>query len=98
MPGQAALEGVDVLFHGARIAYDAACPLQYPLALRREAAESRAALYQQDPERLFQLLDAGRECGLAHARSLGRPAEMLLTRERNDVFEFVDHDRNGCIP
>ena len=91
MTGQAVLQRIDLLTHGTGVADDAARPIEHPLAFRGEALETRAALHQQHPERIFELLDAGRQRRLAHAASLGRMAEMALARQRNDEFEFVDH-------
>ena len=91
MAGKAALQRVDLLAHGARVADDAARPVEHPLALGGEALEARAALHQQHAERILELLDAGRERGLAHAAGLRRVAEMPLARQRDDEFELVDH-------
>ena len=91
MAGKAVLQRIDLLAHGAGVADDAARPVEHPLAFRGEALEARAALHQQHPERILELLDAGRERGLAHAAGLGRMAEMPLARQRDDEFELVDH-------
>ena len=92
MAGEAPLQRVDLLAHGARVADDAARPVEHALAFRGEALEARSALHQQHPERILELLDAGRERGLAHAAGLGRVAEMPLARQRDDEFQLVDHE------
>src|SRR5262245_29464859 len=43
LAGQFLLEALDLLPHGARIADDAARPVQRPLAFRRESLEARTA-------------------------------------------------------
>ena len=47
MAGKTALQGVDFLAHGARIADDAPRPIEHALAFRRETLEARAALHKQ---------------------------------------------------
>jgi hypothetical protein len=91
-PAQAVLQRIDLLAHGARVTDDAAGPVEHPLALGSEALEARAPLHQEHAEHILELLDAGREGGLAYAASLGRVAEMPLARERNDEFELVEHE------
>ena len=91
MAGEALLQRVDLLAHGAGVADDAARPVEHALAFRREALEARAALHQQHAEGVLELLDAGGERGLAHAAGLRRVAEMPLAGEREDEFELVDH-------
>ena len=93
MAGEAALQRVDLLAHGARVADDAARPVEHALAFRGEALEARAALHQEHAERILELLDAGREGRLAHAAGLGRVTEMPLARERDHEFELVQHGR-----
>ncbi len=91
MAGQAALQRIDLLMHGAGVADDAPGPVEHPLALRREALEPRSPLYQEHPEGFLQLLDAGGEGGLADAAGLGGTPEMALAGERDDEFELFDH-------
>ena len=50
LAGKPMLEGVDLLAHGAGVADDPPGPFEHALALRREAAEARAALHEQDAE------------------------------------------------
>src|SRR5262249_23165649 len=92
MSGEAMLERVDLLAHGTRVADDAARPVEHALALRRESLKARTALHQKHAEHVLELLDACRKGWLAHTASLGRVAEMALARERNDEFEFVEHE------
>src|SRR5262249_40646687 len=83
---------IDLLAHGARVTDDPAGPVEHPLALGREALEARAPLHQEHAEHILELLDAGREGGLAHTASLGCGAEVALARQRNDEFELVEHE------
>jgi hypothetical protein len=48
--------------------------------------KARAALHQQHAERIFELLDAGRESRLCHAAGCRGAAEMLLIRERDEIL------------
>lgn len=89
--GKALFQRADLLLHGARIADNAARPAQHALAFGRKAVEARAALHQQHPEHILELLDAGREGRLGHAASLRSAPEMPLVGERNQIFELVDH-------
>ena len=50
MAGEAALQRVDLLAHGARVADDPPRPVEHALALRREALEARPALHQEHAE------------------------------------------------
>jgi len=74
-----------------RVADDPAGPVESALAFRGQADEARTALDQEHAERLFQLLDARRERRLRHPASLGGAAEMLLARQRDEIFELVEH-------
>ena len=78
MPDEAALERVDILAHGARIADDPPRPFQHPLALGREAVEARAAMDQQHAEHILQIFDAGGQGRLGDAAGFGGAAEMTL--------------------
>src|ERR1700690_1052816 len=89
--GEAVLERVNLLAHGAAVADDAARPVEHPLALRREILEPRAAIDQKHAETMLELLDAGRQRRLGDAAGLGRPAEMLFARQRQQEFELIDH-------
>ena len=89
--GQPVLERVDLLAHGAAVADDAARPVEHALAFRREILEPRAAIDQQHAETILELLDAGRQRRLGDAAGLGRPAEMLFARQRQQEFELIDH-------
>ena len=91
MPAQALLQGLHFLAHGAGVGDDAARPVEDPLAFRGEAQEARGALHQHDAQRVFELFDAGREGRLRHAALLGGPAEIALARQRQKIFELVDH-------
>ena len=91
LPGEAVAQRVDLLAHGARVADDAARPVERALALGGETDEARAALHQQDAEHFLELLDAGRQRRLGHAAGLGGAAEMLFARERDQIFELVEH-------
>src|SRR5262249_55403049 len=93
MAGEAALERVDLLAHRAGVGDDAARPVEHPFALGREAVIAGAALHQQHAERILELLDAGRQCGLTNVARLRRAPEMLLARQRYDEFQLVDHRR-----
>ena len=95
MSGEAALQRVDLLAHGARVADDAARPIEHALAFGGEPLEPRTALHEQHAERILELLDAGREGRLAHAAGLGGMTEMPLARERDHEFELVQHRRAG---
>src|SRR5277367_1646244 len=53
----------------------------------------RGTLHQHDAQRVFELLDAGREGRLRHAALFGGPAEIALARQRQKIFELVDHSR-----
>ena len=79
--------------HRARVADDAARPVEHPLALRREALEARAAIDQQHAHLLLELLDAGRQGRLGHAAGLGGAAEMLFAGQRQQEIELVDQWR-----
>jgi len=61
------------------------------MPLGREAVEARAALNQQDPERLLQPALCRRRGRLGDAAGLGRAAEMVRAGEREQEFELVDH-------
>ena len=63
MAGKAPLQRVDLLMHGAGVADDAPRPVEHPLAFRGEALEARAALHQQNPEGILELLDAADSVG-----------------------------------
>ncbi len=89
--GQAVLERVHFLAHGAGVADDAARPVEHALALRREALKARAAVDQQDAEAILELLHAGRQSRLGDAAGLGGAAEMLFPRQGEQKFELVDH-------
>ena len=91
MAGEAAFERIDLLVHRAGVGDDTARPFEHALALRGKAAKPRSALHQQHAKTLFQLLDAGRQGGLAHPAGFRRMPEMLLARQRDDEFQLVDH-------
>ena len=76
--------------HRARVADDAARPVEHALAFRREALEARAAVDQQHAHRLLELLDSGRQRRLGDAAGLGGAAEMLLAGQRQEEFELID--------
>ena len=89
---QPALERIDVLAHGAGIADDAPRPFEHPFAFRREAPKPRTALHQQHAEHVFKIFDASRQGRLAYAADFGGAAEMLLARQRDDEFKFLQHE------
>src|SRR5207247_6233617 len=61
LAGQPMLERLDLFAHGARVTDDPARPVEGALAFRGETDEARAALHQEDAERLLELLDTGRD-------------------------------------
>ncbi len=89
-PGQTALERPDLLPHRPGIADDPLGPFQYPLAFRRQAMETRAAIDEQHAERLFELLDAGGESRLGDAAGFGSAAEALLAGDGDEKFQLID--------
>src|ERR1700680_900283 len=89
------LQRLDLLAHGARVADDAARPIEGALALVGEADEARTALHQHDAEGRLELLDAGGQRRLGDAAGVGGTAEMLFAGKRQKVFELVDHRGNG---
>ena len=91
MPADAALERIDVLAHGARIADDPARPVEHPLALGREAAKPGTALDDHHAELLFEALDGGGKAGLGDAGGLGGASEMPFAGEEEEKLELVDH-------
>src|SRR5260370_27000991 len=91
MPAKTLLQRLHFLAHGAGVSDDAARPIEDALAFRGEAEEARRALHQHHAQRVFELLDAGREGRLRHAALLGGPAEIALPRQRQKIFELVDH-------
>jgi hypothetical protein len=91
--GGALLEGPNLLLHRPGIADDTARPVKHALALRREAEEARAAMDEQNAERVFELLDSRRKRRLRHAARFGGAAEMLLAGESDQIFQLVDHAR-----
>jgi hypothetical protein len=95
VPGEPLLQGARLLAHLPHVAHDAKRPLVDPLALRGEALVAGAALHEQDAQRRLELLEARRQGGLGDAAQLGRLAEMALARQRDEVFELVDHGRPG---
>jgi len=50
-----------------------------------------AAAYEQNSERIFELLYARRESWLRDAAGFGRFPKMLLLRNGKQEFQFVDH-------
>src|SRR5262249_32604451 len=92
-PAEPMAQRIDLLAHGAAVADDAPCPIEHALALRREALEARAAIDQQHPHLLLELLHACRQRRLRHSAGLGRAAEMPLPRQRQDEVELVYHVR-----
>ncbi len=91
LAAQAAAQRLDLVAHGAAVADDAPRPFEHPFAFGREALEPRAAVDQQDAHLLFELLDPGRQGRLGHPARLGGMAEMLFSREGEDIFELVEH-------
>ena len=89
-PGQTALERPDLLPHRPQIADDPLGPFQHPLAFRRQAMETGAAIDEQHAERLFELLDAGGESWLGHAAGFGSAAEALLAGDGDEKFQLID--------
>ena len=89
--GKTVPERIDLLTHGARVADDAARPVEHALAFRGKALEARAAVDQEHAHLLLELFDAGRKRRLCHAAGLGGAAEVLLTGQGQDEVEFVDH-------
>ena len=85
---------IDLLAHVAGVADDAPRPVQHPFALGREALKARAAPHQQDAHLFLDLLHPGRQSRLGNAARLGSAAEMLLTGQRQQEFEFVNHANN----
>src|SRR4029077_6384297 len=85
------LERVALLAQGAAVADDAASPVEHALAFRCEILEPRAAIDQEHAETILELLDAGRQRRLGDAAGPGRPAEMVLARQRQQEFELIDH-------
>lgn len=75
-PGETVLEGMHLLAHGPGVPDDAPGPVEYPLALGREALEPGTAVDQQDAERIFQLLHACGQGRLRHAADLRGPTKM----------------------
>jgi hypothetical protein len=92
MPHQSALERVDILPHGARVADDTAGPFQHAFAFRREAVKTRATMHQQHAEHILKVFDARRKRRLADAAGFGGTAEMLFACQRDDEFEPIDHE------
>ena len=45
----------------------------------------------QSPEGGFELLDPGRKRRLGDATTIGRTTEVLLARERHQIFKLIDH-------
>src|SRR5471032_666371 len=84
------LQRSNLLLHRPRIADDAASPVEHTLTLRREAVEARAAMDEENTERVLELLDPRRKRRLRHAARLGRPAEMLFMRESDQILQLVD--------
>ena len=88
--GEPVAQFVDFGAHSARVADDAARPVQHLLAFGREAAEARTAADQQNTHLLLDLLHPGRKSWLGHAASFGGAAEMAFAGQRKKEFEFID--------
>src|ERR1051326_1822019 len=91
MAAEALPQGLHVVAHGPSVLDDAARPFEAPLAVGVEADEARRALNQHGAQHVLELLDAGREARLADTAVLGRLAEIAVLRQRQEIFEFVDH-------
>ena len=87
LPGQAVAQRVDLRAHRARVADDAARPVEHLLALGREALETRAAVDQQHAHLLLELLHAGRKRRLGDAAGLGGAAEMPLAGQGKEEIQ-----------
>jgi len=92
---ETALEHVNILPHRAGIAHDAPRPFEHTLAFCRKPNKARAPIDQQHTEHVFEKFGVGRQRRLADVAGLCRAAEVLLTCERDDAFEFVDHGGEG---
>src|ERR1700732_3579788 len=95
MPGERGLGRMNVLAHRARVADDAPCPFEHALAFRRQSVKARAAIDEQHPQRIFELLDARRQGRLGHPAAFRGAAKIAFPRQRYQEFELVDH---GAVP
>ena len=89
-PDSPSLSDVDFLPHRRAVADDAARPVERPLALGREALETRAALHQHDAEDFLELLEAGRHRRLGDAAGFGGTSEVTFLCQRQQQFKLVD--------
>ena len=80
------------LAHRARVRHDRARPVEDPLALGGEAEKARSTLHQQHAQRVLELLDAGGKSRLRHPALVRGAAEVSFARQRDQEFEFVDHE------
>ncbi len=59
----------------------------------RETAKARAAIDEQNPERILDLFHAGGQRGLGDPAGFRGAAEMFFAREREKEFKLLKH---GC--
>src|ERR1700676_3780009 len=74
-------------------------PIENFLALRREPHIALAALHDGNAQFFFKMANTGGKSGLRYATDLRRACEVLLSRERDQVFELTDeHGLVACFP
>jgi hypothetical protein len=90
MAGQTAFQRADLVVHRARIADNAARPVEHALAFRSEADKARLSIHQQHAETFFELLQTRRQRRLRDATGIGGAAKMLLTSKCEQHLQLVD--------
>ena len=96
--GEAVLERVHLLTHGARIADDAPRPVEHALAFSGESLETGTAVDQQHAEAFFELLYPRRQRRLGDPAGFRRPPEVLFTGQCEEKFQFFQQLRPRCVP
>ncbi len=89
--------GVDLGLEGVVLGENPPGPHHQPLPFGREALEAVAAIDQRDVQLTFQLGDRGGECGLGYEALLGRPGEVALGGDHDEILQLAEQHPHSSV-